>query len=135
MTNIELLKAALVKANAIDINESPSAEMGVNGLQSLNAMMSQWALDGIQIGWYPQTDMSATVPVIDANLRAIIFNFAIELSTDGLGEISDDVRRIAGETYDALCKSSRKEFVADMTMLPQAEGMDWGQWFVNGGTL
>lgn len=133
MTFIELLKASLLKCGAIDVNETPTAEMGSNGLIAFNNMLAQWQLDGIDIGFYAVQAQDDTVPVSAANLRGVIFNFAIELSTDGLGAISDDVRRIAAETYDALCKSSRKTFEADVTFLPQADGWDYGQWFSTGG--
>lgn len=133
MTFIELLKASLLKCGAIDVNETPTAEMGVSGLIAFNNMLAQWQLDGIDLGFYTVQAQDDVVPLSPANLRGVIFNFAIELSTDGLGAIPDDVRRIAGETYAALCKSSRQTFEADMTMLPQADGWNWGQFFANGG--
>lgn len=135
MTVIELLKAALIKLNVIDINEAPTAEMGVNGLISLNNLMAQWQLDGIDIGYYPQLMQDAVVPIAAPNLRGVIFNLAVELATDYGVTTSEEVRKISTETYDALCKSSRKEFQADMTMLPQAEGWDYGNWFSDGGLL
>lgn len=135
MTNIELLKAALLKINAVDVNQAPTAEMGVNGLVSLNNLMAQWSLDGVDIGYYPQTDQDAETPITPPNLRAVIFSLAVELATDFGVTTSEEVRTIAENTYAALCKSSRKEFQADMTMLPQADGWDYGNFFASGGFL
>lgn len=135
MTFIDLLKAALIKITIIDINETPTAEMGVNGLVSFNNLMAQWQLDGIDIGFYKVLNQDDEVPISTGNLRGVIFNFAIELATDFGVTTSEEVRKIAGETYDALCKSSRKTFEADMTALPQADGLGYGSadWFASGG--
>lgn len=133
MTFIELLKAALVKITVIDINETPTPEMGVSGLTAFNNMLAQWQLDGIDLGFYRVLGQDDEVPIQPGNLRGVIFNFALELATDfGITPV-DDVRRIGNETYDALCKSSRKTFEADMTMLPQADAWDYGDYFANGG--
>lgn len=134
MTNIELLKASLLKINVLEVNESPTAEQGVNGLISLNNLMAQWSLDGVDVGYYPQTDQDAETPIAAPNLRAVIFNLAMELSTDFGVTTSEEVRTIAENTYAALCKSSRKTFESDMTMLPSAEGYGMGD-ITTGGIL
>ena len=134
MSFIELLKASLVKCGIIDINETPTAEMGVNGLVSLNNLMADWASDGIDIGYYPVVNQDDEVPLAASDLRTVIFNFAIELATDFGVTTSEEVRKIAEETYAGVCKSSRKTFEADMTALPLAEGLGYGSnWFATGG--
>lgn len=129
-TCIEMITDSLRLVNVIDGNQSPDAEQGVAGLRSLNEMMSDWAADGIRLGWYPVTDISSNVPLQDEDLRGVTFNLAVELATQYGIEPHPRVTDIAATTFARLAKRALQYFEADMTMLPLAEpyiGMSWPQ--------
>lgn len=129
MTLIELLKKSLLKIGVVDITQAPDAEQGVEALSSLNMMLALWREDGIDLGWYPQTDMDAVVPLKEAYQMAVISNLAIFMAPDYGAQTSAELQAIASSTYDAMAKAARLTFQADMTMLPGAEGD--GYWPLN----
>lgn len=120
-TNLDIITAGFRKANIIDENETPSAEQGMKGLEVLNEMLADWQEDGIRIGWYPQTDLQATAPVRDKDLRAVKANLAVALGAEYGIPVADDVRQIAHDTYARLAKSALRYFESDVSMLPMGE--------------
>jgi hypothetical protein len=120
-TNQDIITSAFRKLNVIDENEAPSAEQGVAGLAALNEMLADWQEDGIRIGWYRQTDLSATAPVEEKNLRAVKSNLAVELSGEMGIPAPEGVIVTARESYARLAKSALRYFESDVSMLPQAD--------------
>lgn len=126
ITVIELITDALQEINVIDANEAPSAEQGVRALRRLNQMMADWKSDGIDLGYYRQTSMSAVVPIREEDELGVTMNLATTLA-GGYGiDPLPDVKRQAADYYSTLAKGALKYFEADMTQLPTAEGGYYG---------
>lgn len=130
LTVIELITDALVEINVIDVNEAPTAEQGVAALRRLNQMLADWETDGIRIGYYPQTDMAANVPIERSDELGVTLNLAVELAPGYGIEPLDSLKTRAGDYYASLAKQSLQYFESDMTMLPTA---DTGPWYYRGG--
>jgi hypothetical protein len=129
ITVIELITDALQEVNVIDANQAPSAEQGVKTLRRLNQMMMQWQLDGIRLGYYPQTDMDATVPIDISDELGVTLNLAVSIAPSYGIEIIESLRMQATTYYDALAKQALQYFESDMTQLPMS---DFGPYVYNG---
>lgn len=125
-TNLDLITSALRKLNVLDENESPSAEQGIQGLAALNDMMADMAKDGIRLGWYPQTDLSATAPVADENIRGVKYCLTVELGGEYDITVPDYVLVTASNAYARLAKGAQRYFESDLTGLPQGDAGWWG---------
>ena len=121
VTVIEMLSDSLRLINVIRTNQSPTAEMGVSGMRSLNELMADWAADGIRLGWHPVASQSEDLPLREEDLRAVKFNLACELA-GGYGlDPPAAVLEVAKLTYARLAKLALQYFESDLDMLPTAE--------------
>lgn len=120
-TNRDIITAAFRKLNIVDENEQPSAEQGVQALETLNDMMADMAKDGIRLGWYPQADLNATAPIAAENLRAIKYCLMVELGGDYDIVVPDYVRETARNTLARLAKSAQRYFESDLSGLPSSD--------------
>lgn len=129
MTAIEMITAALRKANVIDQNEVPSAEQGIQGLETLNDLMGQFDRDGIKLGWTTVAALDDTVPLAPQDHRAVKHNLAVELAGEYGLEVLPRVQSIATETYNALAKYHMKFVESKLDHLPTPEpwatGLSW----------
>lgn len=62
-TNNTLITRALRLCGVIAETESVSAEQGSECLGRLNMMLNDWAENGKDLGWFTQTDATATAPL------------------------------------------------------------------------
>ncbi len=129
-TNLDVITDALRKANIINVRQTPSGTQGANGLTLLNDMMSDWQEDGIELGFFPQTSLSATIPVEDKHLRGIKANLARAEAADHGIELSSEAVRIAELTHARLAKSTTEEFSTDFSHMP---GGSRGRYNINNG--
>lgn len=120
-TAIELITDSLRLVNIIDQNDVPTAEMGVSALRSLNDLMRDWEEDGIRLGWVTVTDQDSVLSLEEKDVRAVKFNFAVELAGEYGLEPPPRVSQIAEDTYSRLAKSSIQYFETDFSGLPIAE--------------
>jgi hypothetical protein len=132
--NLELITYALLKCNVIDENGAPSAEQGVTGLNVLNDMLLNEAADGMNLGWWKQTNQAATAPIRDGDVygvklmltRALAAHYGIALAPPladipgqpGSGEIS--------KAYTQLIKRYQLRTECDLGELSRAQGGPWG---------
>src|SRR5688572_8712130 len=98
MTNSELIRRALLLAQVVAEGIPLSAEQASDGLSSLNEMLADWKESGIDLGYYPQTSVSADLPLYDDAVRAVRYNLAVSLAAEYERTASPDVYRIADET-------------------------------------
>lgn len=114
--------------NLIDANEDLSPEDGQMALTALNDMMADLYADGIELGWYPQTSLTATVPTRDSDARCIKLVFARELAIrKGLTmTLPQDLKDEIDDAEEKLAKRTTEYFEADMSGLPLPQGHYWG---------
>lgn len=132
--NLEIIQYALLKCNVIDENSSPSAEQGLTGLNVLNDMLLNEQADGLNLGWFKQTNLAANAPLRDADVygvkmlltRALSAHYGIVLEPPladtpgmpGSGEIS--------KAYTQLIKRSLRMTECDLGELSRPQGGPWG---------
>lgn len=121
MTAIDLITDALRLVNVIDQNDVPTAEMGENGLRSLNELMRDWEEDGIRLGWVTVNDQEDVLSLAERDERAVKFNFAVELAGEYGIEPPARVEQIAADTYARVAKRAVQHVECSMDHLPIAE--------------
>lgn len=124
-TNLELIQYALLKANVIDENSSPSPEQGVTALNVLNDTMAAAARNGIKVGWFPQTNLAAVSPLQAEIVGPVKYVLTAAISAHygiSLGPLL--IAEIEGATL-FLMKIAMKDSEADLSELPRAQGPRW----------
>jgi hypothetical protein len=119
-TNNEVIHEALSLIGVLDEIQSISSEQGENGLSVMNDLLLEWDANGIDTGFYLQTDLNNDCPVYVDVLRVVKYNLAISLSSYYGVEPPQAVVFIAAKGYNRLLRDAMvaKMKEADMTHLP-----------------
>jgi hypothetical protein len=128
----QVITAAFQQVGIVDESIAPSALQMQNGLNILNNYLANQQADGMRLGWYPQTNVSATAPLRDQDIWGVqwllsgqlLLNYGVTLDPqDGV-----DAARIAAiaEAERMLTKRSIKYFESDLSELSRPEGGPWG---------
>jgi hypothetical protein len=127
--NLELLQYAFLKCNVISESDAPSPEQGVTGLNVLNDMMANMSKDGIKLGWYPQTDLSATAPLANEDVGPIKYMLCAALASHYGIELGQLLLAEIGQANTRLVKTALKYSEADLSELPRTQGLYNGGWY------
>lgn len=117
-TNLDVITRALRIANIIREGEVPPAATSEEGLEALNDMMADWEANGIELGYFPQTSLSATIPVEDKDLRGIKYNLALEITASLATQLTSTAVDIATESKARLEKGTVELFENSFEHLP-----------------
>lgn len=117
-TNLDVITAAYLMANIINNRQTLSATQGATGLELLNDMMSDWEEDGIELGYFPQTLLSATIPIEDKTLRGVKANLARAIAGDNGVDLPAETVRIAEKTFARLEKATTEVVSTDFSHMP-----------------
>jgi hypothetical protein len=120
MTNGEFLTDALRLCGVKSETDSLSAEEGVAGLRSMNDLFADWDAQGIDTGYFPQTDLQADSPIYSDALHACKYGLALILSVEYGIEPKPFVAQVAGASFTRILRDAivAKQKEADMTHLP-----------------
>lgn len=77
MNNIDLITDALREIGVVDRHRSPSPEDAKLSLRKLNVLMANLERDGIDLGYFTQTDVNDELPLDDADAAAVMPLFAM----------------------------------------------------------
>lgn len=105
-TNSEVIEKSLRLIGILQEGETPSAEQGADGLGTMNDLFMEWDGDGIDIGFYPQTDLTAESPIYADCMQAANYNLAIAFSGEYRVEPPATVVIIASKGYNRLLRDS-----------------------------
>lgn len=126
-TNLSIITGAFRKVGVVDETESPSAAQAADGLLILNNYLLNQAVDGMRLGWYPQTNLAANAPLKDADIHGVKMLLAKQFAITYDITIKNPL--ILAEIADAermLTKRSLKYFESDLSELSRAQGSPWG---------
>lgn len=121
-TNLDILTVAFQKIGVVGETMAPSPEQGVTGLELANDLAADMATDGINLGWYPQTNLAATAPLQAGDVnpfklvlaRSLAAHYGITLTPELAAEID--------MAYTRLVKRTRPYEEANLSELPRASG-------------
>lgn len=128
-TNLELCQYAGLKCNIVDENSTLSPEQGATALNVLNDMLANMAADGVNLGWWPQTNLAAVSPLQAKDVgpvkyllaAALSAHYGIQLGAVLIAEIEAAATRLA--------KRALRYSEADLSELPRAQGIYNQGWF------
>jgi hypothetical protein len=123
MSNLTIINDALSLIGVLPEGQDATAEQGSDGLRAMNDMLAEWALNGTDIGYFPQTETGEDFPC-DYRLSEVVkYNLAVRLCGFYNRPIPQDVGFIAGNGKSALV---RRLIVSGQQpadpILPAAEG-------------
>jgi hypothetical protein len=79
-----LVSAALTRSllllQAIDAAASLPAGDAETAMSALNAMMTNWESSGLAMGWSNVSVPDATLPILDEDEEAVVYNLAVRLA-------------------------------------------------------
>ena len=106
-----------------ELNPTDSAE----AMQFLNTMMAAWKYSSRDFNWFPQDDLTATLPVPVWAEEAIISNLAVICGPEFRSPITNDLATKAKNGLNMITRTLMNLNLeqADMTHLPQ--GRDTGR--------
>ena len=118
-SNLQVITDALRLVGIIRAIQTPNNEDSQDALLRLNDMMSAWEREkGIQLGYYPQTSLSANIPVDDEYFQVITENLARRLSLHwGVG-LDPLVANSAEDGYHALLSEFAAPTAAKLDFVP-----------------
>jgi hypothetical protein len=123
-SNLDVITDAYRMGNVIPMTQAPGSELGQAALRHLNDMLATWASDGIDLGWFPQTELADDAPVDDGVIAALKANLALILVGIAGLEPPTWVVRQATKTYDSLLRVAVVDRLepADMSNMPLGDG-------------
>src|SRR5208282_926360 len=124
-TNFEICQYALLKSNVIDENSSPSAEQGVTALNVLNDMLANAAADGVNLGWYPQTNIANVSPLQNQDVGPVKYLLCAALAAHYGITLNELLMVEVGSAWMRLVKRAVKDGQADLSELPRPQGPRW----------
>ena len=126
-SNLELVTYAYQKIGVVDENSSPTAEQGQVGLNVVNDGLLNEAADGMRLGWWTQTDLSATAPLRPEDVFGVKLLLARWLATHyGITIQNPQLLEDITEAKRQLVKRSILYSEADFSELPRPQGGPWG---------
>ena len=117
-TNLDIITTALGMLNVINENEAPSSELAAKGLEAMNDLLSEWQEAGIELGYFPQTNLAATSPLEDFHLRGVKSNLAVELAAQIPAPVPDATARVAQDSKEKLSKGTAEVVENSFDHLP-----------------
>ena len=120
-TNLDVITDAFRVAGILNEKSTLSGSKGQTGLTLLNDMMSDWEEDGIELGYFPQTLVSDTIPIDDEHLRGVKYNLARAVSSRFPIEMPPETLRIAELTFARLAKATTEDFTTDFSHMPTGQ--------------
>lgn len=123
-TNSEVIGDALREINVIAEGQTPSAEQGLYGLRKLNEMVEEWTERDVDLGYYAQTDASATCPIPAWSESAVKSNLAIALAPKYGASVSAELALGAMNSFNVVQRKCMVENLkpANMDHLPVGLG-------------
>lgn len=123
-TNNEVMTAALRKLNVLAIGQTIGGEQGLTLLPILNDMLEEWTEREVELGYFAQSDATATCPIPAHSERAVKANLAVAAAPSFSAPIPPEVALEADETFRALQTKciAEKMSGADMSHLPAGSG-------------
>lgn len=126
-TNLEIITFAYQKIGVIDENSSPSFEQGQVALTVLNDYLLNEAADGMRLGWFAQTQISAIAPLRAEDVHGVKMLLCNQLAIHyGITIQNPSLMQEIMTAKTQLVKRSLRYSEADFSELSRPQGGPWG---------
>ena len=130
ITNAELIRDSLSLITVLGEGQSATPEQSAHALQVLNHLMSDWEADGVDLNYYPQTELSDETPVPDNAIAGVKGFLAAALAPYYGKQLPPEFVAMNGKFYNRLIRESVRDSMVEMIpKLPLGTGQRHGQWF------
>lgn len=99
--------------------EGPEPWQSLQHAQRLNELLSEWYARGIELGWQPLVNPTDVAYLPDWAVRGVKYNLAVAIAPEYQKEASADLKRLARESYDLICKMTVDPTFVDTGDIPQ----------------
>lgn len=125
-TNQELITFAYQKIGVIDENSSPTFEQGQVALTVLNDYLLNEGADGMRLGWFTQTQTSATAPLRPEDVHGVKMLLCNQLAVHyGITIQNPSLLQEIMTAKTQLVKRSLRYSEADFSELSRPQGGPW----------
>ena len=126
ITNAELIRDALSLINVLGVSEAAEPEHSELAVRKLNALLSDWEADGVNLQFYPQTmdELGAACPLPDDAVLAVTYYLAFALAPHYGKVVSQEMSALGAGYYARLIREgvvSRMKPM-DTANMPVGEG-------------
>jgi hypothetical protein len=132
LTNIDIVRSALRKAQIIPITANPSAAQAAEVLADLNTMMNAWEEDGVRLQYFNQTVLADDFPCPEYTHQGVIGMLAVRIAPNFGRTVPAELSNGAGTGYadvgwaTILRKAMNDQLpTADLSNLPRGAGRRW----------
>ena len=115
-TNSEIISDALREIGVIEQGGVASASQASEALRTLNRMMSVWAVNGIDLGYFSQTDTNDDCPVPEWAEFAVINLLAAALASNYGQTVTMELAGKASSAFDQVQREAVKHNMQEMSM-------------------
>jgi hypothetical protein len=124
----DLITMSLRTLGVLHSGETPSAEEGSDGLDTLNQLMNSWLYEGIDLEWTTLTSLNDTIDYPDDHIGPFRYNLAVALSPDYGIQVTPAIAALARNGYDQLRREylDNRELSVDNGLL---ERHNWARLF------
>lgn len=124
VTNLDLIQDALRSINVINEVQTPSAEQGSHCLRELNQMLAQWAEDDVPLGYFEQSNTTATCPIPQWAEKGVKYKLAIQVAPAYSAEVPIAVVANADDGYMTILRRviTLQMDAQDMSHMPVGSG-------------
>lgn len=119
-TNNEIIQDALTDIAIVSAGVTATATQLSDGLTRLNRMMAEWAENDVNLGFFPQSAGTDTIPIPIWAERAVETNLAMNLATFHRVPVTQELATEALTSYTKLANRCISEKIEplDMDHLP-----------------
>ncbi len=126
-TNLAVLTFAFQKAGIVDELQSPTAAQAANGLTIMNDFLLTQNVDGMRLGYYPQTNLQSNIPIKDADIGDVKLILIPQIAVAYGITLADPVLLdLISEASRRLTKRSIQLVECDLGELSRPQGGPWG---------
>lgn len=104
--NVVLIGDALRLLNVISESETPSAEQGSHALRRLNQLMEVWEEEDVKLGYFAQSDTTATCPIPAYAEKGVTGVLALDLAATYGAEPSAACVKFAEDGYQLILRKA-----------------------------
>ena len=117
-TNLDIITTAFRILNVTNENEPISSELAAEGLEAMNDLLAAWEKTGIELGYFPQTNLAGISPLEDSDLRGVKYNLAVELAGRKGSPITEATIFVARDSKEDLSKGTAEIIENSFDHLP-----------------
>lgn len=117
-TNLDIITTAYRITGLLNENEAPSSELAAEGLEAMNDLLAAWDADGVELGYFPQTNLAATSPLKDSDLMGVKYSLAVVLAGRKNIPLSNETLAVATAARKMLFKSTTEMFENSFDHMP-----------------